>query len=109
MGRNALQAPRSACGAAAACVHRGICVRLSGSLRALDAALRDGSALFRHDVAFCMGQRQDPAAIARLKEILHDTSEHPMCGAGWAGSSAPRQQWPGLVVLPELLEAQQCN
>jgi deoxyhypusine monooxygenase len=34
--------------------------------------------LFRHDVAFCMGQRQDPAAIQRLKHILNDPAEHPM-------------------------------
>jgi hypothetical protein len=42
------------------------------------AALQDDSALFRHDVAFCMGQRQDPAAIQRLKHILNDPAEHPM-------------------------------
>jgi hypothetical protein len=42
------------------------------------AALRDDSALFRHDVAFCLGQRQDPAAIQRLKHILSDAAEHAM-------------------------------
>lgn len=42
------------------------------------AALRDPSALFRHDVAFCMGQRQDPAAVEVLQAILRDTSEHAM-------------------------------
>jgi hypothetical protein len=41
-------------------------------------ALKDPSALFRHDVAFCMGQRQDPAAVEVLQAILRDSSEHPM-------------------------------
>jgi hypothetical protein len=42
------------------------------------AALKDPSALFRHDVAFCMGQRQDPAAVEVLQGILKDAGEHPM-------------------------------
>ncbi|KFM24869.1 Deoxyhypusine hydroxylase [Auxenochlorella protothecoides] len=40
--------------------------------------LEDDSALFRHEVAFCLGQRQDPAAIQTLESILRDTAEHPM-------------------------------
>jgi deoxyhypusine monooxygenase len=42
------------------------------------AALNDKSALFRHDVAFCLGQRQDDAALAALARKLHDQAEHPM-------------------------------
>lgn len=45
---------------------------------ALSLALKDNSALFRHDVAFCMGQRQDPAALEVLQSILSDDREHPM-------------------------------
>lgn len=44
----------------------------------LPAALKDESALFRHDVAFCLGQRQDPASVATLKAILLDPQEHCM-------------------------------
>lgn len=40
--------------------------------------LKDRSALYRHEVAYCLGQRQDPAAVQALKAILHDTSEHGM-------------------------------
>mmetsp|Transcript_6026 Transcript_6026/g.16795 ORF Transcript_6026/g.16795 Transcript_6026/m.16795 type:complete len:338 (+) Transcript_6026:168-1181(+) len=36
------------------------------------------SALLRHDVAFCLGQRRDAAAIATLVEVLGDSAEHPM-------------------------------
>ncbi len=43
--------------------------------------MKDRSALFRHDVAFCLGQRQDPLAIDVLKKTLLNTSEHPMCVA----------------------------
>ncbi len=51
---------------------------VSDSHVALFAALCDGSALLRHDVAFCMGQRQDPLAIQVLTDILKDDQEHPM-------------------------------
>ncbi|PSC73096.1 deoxyhypusine hydroxylase [Micractinium conductrix] len=40
--------------------------------------LKDPSALFRHEVAYCLGQRQDPAAVATLRTILKDEREHPM-------------------------------
>lgn len=41
-------------------------------------ALQDGSDLFRHDVAFCLGQRQDPAAVDILKALVADSSQHAM-------------------------------
>ena len=50
----------------------------TGAHEALLTALKDKSALFRHDVAFCLGQRQDAAAVEELTRILHDTTEHPM-------------------------------
>ena len=40
--------------------------------------LKDNSALYRHEVAYCLGQRQDPAAITTLTNILKNESEHPM-------------------------------
>ena len=42
------------------------------------AALQDTSALFRHEVAYCLGQRQDAAATAALKALLDDNKEHGM-------------------------------
>ncbi|GMH40361.1 hypothetical protein BSKO_08265 [Bryopsis sp. KO-2023] len=45
---------------------------------ALEAGLGDTSTLFRHDVAFCLGQRQDPNAVKILSKILGDASEHSM-------------------------------
>lgn len=43
-----------------------------------NAALKDQSDLFRHDVAFCLGQRQDATAVAVLKSLVADGSQHPM-------------------------------
>lgn len=43
------------------------------------AGLQDPSALFRHEVAYCLGQRQDAAAIQTLKNVLADKQEHSMC------------------------------
>jgi deoxyhypusine monooxygenase len=42
------------------------------------AALQDKSDLFRHDVAFCLGQRQDPSAVSILKQLVADAQQHPM-------------------------------
>ncbi|KAI3436262.1 hypothetical protein D9Q98_002315 [Chlorella vulgaris] len=49
-----------------------------GAHAAMLEGLKDSSALFRHEVAYCLGQRQDPAAVATLKAILRDEAEHPM-------------------------------
>jgi len=46
--------------------------------KAMLAGLGDSSALYRHEVAYCLGQRQDPAAIEALTHILNDVTEHPM-------------------------------
>ncbi|KAL3157850.1 hypothetical protein ABBQ32_012264 [Trebouxia sp. C0010 RCD-2024] len=45
---------------------------------AIIEGLKDASALFRHEVAYCLGQRQDAAAITTLKAVLADTTEHSM-------------------------------
>jgi deoxyhypusine monooxygenase len=44
----------------------------------MHVGLKDPSALFRHEVAYCLGQRQDAAATETLARILGDASEHPM-------------------------------
>lgn len=41
-------------------------------------ALRDGSALFRHDVAFALGQRQDREAVQALIAVLNNGTENSM-------------------------------
>ncbi|DBB09843.1 hypothetical protein WJX82_010128 [Trebouxia sp. C0006] len=50
----------------------------SAAEAAIVEGLKDASALFRHEVAYCLGQRQDAAAISTLKEVLADSHEHCM-------------------------------
>jgi deoxyhypusine monooxygenase len=47
-------------------------------MRCQPTALQDKSDLFRHDVAFCLGQRQDAAAVGVLKQLVADAAAHPM-------------------------------
>ncbi|XP_065160503.1 deoxyhypusine hydroxylase [Atheta coriaria] len=48
------------------------------SVLALCDGLKHGSALFKHEVAFVLGQLQDVASVPALKECLCDTSENEM-------------------------------
>merc|ERR1711865_281775 len=51
-----------------------------GAVALLGAALTTdaSSALFRHEVAFVLGQMQHPVAIVSLQESLERTGEHSM-------------------------------
>ena len=64
------------------CTSIGVSMQMSSSAPPLSvctaAALQDPSALFRHEVAYCLGQRQDPAAVPTLQHILCDAQEHSM-------------------------------
>ena len=50
----------------------------TSALPALLVGLNDGSALFRHDVAFAIGQRQDKEAIDALVLVLDNAAEDSM-------------------------------
>lgn len=39
---------------------------------------KDPSALLKHELAYCLGQMQDHAAIPTLESVLRDTSQEPM-------------------------------
>lgn len=45
---------------------------------AIVAGLKDSSALFRHEMAYVLGQMQHPASIPGLSEGLDNPLEHPM-------------------------------
>jgi len=45
---------------------------------ALATGFNDHSALFRHEIAYVMGQLQHPAAVPSLTQRLEDKKEHPM-------------------------------
>ncbi len=48
------------------------------AIEALGAAFADPSALLRHELAYVMGQMQDPEALPVLTERLSDPAEHVM-------------------------------
>jgi len=48
------------------------------SVLALAEGLSDKSALFRHEIAYVMGQLQHPAAVKSLSKTLNNNSENPM-------------------------------
>ena len=41
-------------------------------------AFSDESALLKHEVAYCLGQLQDPLAIPILTQVLSDPAREPM-------------------------------
>ncbi|XP_071446231.1 deoxyhypusine hydroxylase [Hetaerina americana] len=53
-------------------------LRSSESALSIAKGLKGGSALFRHEVAFVLGQLQDPQTIDCLKENLADLTENEM-------------------------------
>lgn len=53
-------------------------LRTKEAVQALGSALKCGSALFRHEIAFVLGQLQDKNGVSYLKESLQDCSENEM-------------------------------
>ncbi|RHY19053.1 hypothetical protein DYB25_008539, partial [Aphanomyces astaci] len=46
--------------------------------QALASAFQDTSALFRHEIAYVMGQMANPVTVPALKEVLINEAEHRM-------------------------------
>ncbi|XP_036343587.1 deoxyhypusine hydroxylase-like [Rhagoletis pomonella] len=53
-------------------------LRTTESVLAIAEGLKDSSALFRHEVAFVLGQIQEPCSIPYLKNNLEDQNENEM-------------------------------
>lgn len=53
-------------------------LRTTESVLAIAEGLKDHSALFRHEVAFVLGQMQEPCSIPYLKDNLEDQNENEM-------------------------------
>lgn len=52
-----------------------------GGLKAIEQirnCFKDESALLKHELAYCLGQMQDPSAIYILTEVLKDVTQEPM-------------------------------
>lgn len=48
------------------------------AIKYIDQAFSDDSDLLKHELAYCLGQMQDPNAIPVLIRVLEDLSECPM-------------------------------
>jgi len=63
------------------------------SIKALAKGLECSSALFRHEVAFVLGQVASPVAVAELVDRLRDVEENPMvrheCAEALGGIASP--------------------
>lgn len=49
------------------------------AIEAIAAAFASPSALLKHELAYCLGQTGNDAAIAPLRDVLSDLKEDPMC------------------------------
>ena len=48
------------------------------AIEEIHKCFKDESALLKHELAYCLGQMQDPLAIPILTEILEDVAQEPM-------------------------------
>lgn len=49
------------------------------SIQAIAAAFSSPSALLKHELAYCLGQTKNLAAVPYLREVLENRGEDPMC------------------------------
>lgn len=49
------------------------------AIEAIAAAFASPSALLKHELAYCLGQTANDAAIKPLRDVLSDLKEDPMC------------------------------
>ena len=48
------------------------------AIKAISQCFGDDSALLKHELAYCLGQMQDPEAIPYLVKVLEDVNQVPM-------------------------------
>lgn len=48
------------------------------AINAISKCFADDSALLKHELAYCLGQMQDPSAIPYLVKVIEDESQEPM-------------------------------
>lgn len=55
------------------------------AIKCIENCFNDSSALLKHELAYCLGQMQDKAAIPALVKVLEDVKHEPMVRheAGW--------------------------
>lgn len=61
-----------------ACLHPATPLTLH-AIHAIAAAFPSPSALLKHELAYCLGQTRNFAAVPYLRQVLEDRQEDPMC------------------------------
>ena len=69
------------------------------AIHAIAAALSSPSALLKHELAYCLGQTSNPAAVPFLRSLLEDRSEDAMCRHEAAEALGALGDWDSLSLL----------
>lgn len=48
------------------------------AIQSISKCFADESALLKHELAYCLGQMQDPLAIPHLVKVIEDKTQEPM-------------------------------
>ncbi|RKF72218.1 Deoxyhypusine hydroxylase [Golovinomyces cichoracearum] len=76
------------------------------AIKAIAASFSSTSALLKHEVAYCLGQTKNTAAIPYLRAVLMDRAEDPMCRHEAAEAMGAIGDMQSLIVLREFRDAQ---
>lgn len=72
-----------------------------GAIEAIAAGFASPSALLKHELAYCLGQTANDAAIQPLRDVLSDLNEDPMCRHEAAEGLGALGNAENLVILKE--------
>ncbi|MCJ1465931.1 deoxyhypusine hydroxylase [Pseudocyphellaria aurata] len=89
-----------------ACLHPATPLTLP-AIHAIAAALSSPSALLKHELAYCLGQTRNLAAVPFLRRVLEDRQEDPMCRHEAAEALGALNDKESLAVLRSMRDDQE--
>ena len=72
------------------------------AIQAIAAAFSSPSALLKHELAYCLGQTRNPAAVPFLRNVLENREEDAMCRHESAEALGALSDWESLGLLRSL-------
>lgn len=72
------------------------------AIEAIAAAFPSPSALVKHELAYCLGQSRNLAAVPYLRRVLEDTAEDAMCRHEAAEALGALADWDSLALLEKI-------
>ena len=76
------------------------------AIHAIAAAFSSPSALLKHELAYCLGQTRNLAAVPFLRRVLEDGQEDAMCRHEAAEALGALGDWDSLGLLRDLRDAE---